>query len=411
MKIKKSKVRAKDMQQISRTLLRLTFVAILAGGEGTRLFPISHSMRPKQFCQLDKENTFIQATMQRFVDLGVKPTQVIVVTTNPEQTRLAHEQLKPLGALSQNILEINPVFGYAGAMVKAAAFIKALDENALVINTPADQFIATDEDFVNTVSQALESAAGGSPTLIGVKVNDLNTIMGCGHAKYDLAEEGGCKSVLAFVEKPDKKEADRLIRVGNSVCNTGINVWRVEDVLAAVDGRDLEAGLATDELMEALKDRLKIAFGNFAWYDCGTLKSIYDISQKTSDDKSVMLGDGDTHRHNCHGSLFVTMSDVELYVSGIKDAAVVVNEVDGQIIVAVVNLDDSQKVGKLAADYKTNSYMLHEDLSIGARNNIVSQTAISHEIVAMFVGVSKHTITTIKLADSRILISVSNDAM
>jgi mannose-1-phosphate guanylyltransferase len=394
--------------QIFSTLNRL-YVAVIAGGQGTRLFPLSHDMHPKQFCFLDKESTFIQATMQRFANLGVKPARFIIVTTNPNQTRLANEQLQKLGMLSQNVLEIDPGFGYAGAMVEAARFISELDKDAVIINTPSDQHIVAGENFAETMRRAVDSAMGGSPTLVGVKVRDLNTVMGCGHAMYEMTGAEECGKVVGFVEKPNKAAADKLMRSDSSACNTGINVWRAEDLLAASKGLDLAAGVATDVLMERLMSKLKVAFGDFDWYDCGTLKSLHDISHKTPNHKNATLGEGSVQRHNCRGSLFVTPVGIELYASGIKNAAVVVNEVDGRVIVAVVRLEDSQKVRKLAEDYQAHKEMLNRDFSLEARNNRVAQTAISEEIVAVFVGVHRHTITPLKLPNGNLIISVSDD--
>ena len=99
------------------------WLAVIAGGQGTRLFPLSNEHCPKQFCQLDNDNTFIQATVKRFYEIGVKANHVIVVTTTDRQTELAIKQLTPLGVISPNIYQIEARYGYAGAMVKAAEFI------------------------------------------------------------------------------------------------------------------------------------------------------------------------------------------------------------------------------------------------------------------------------------------------
>ena len=123
------------------------WLAVIAGGQGTRLFPMSHEKCPKQFCNLDPDNTFIQATVRRFLAIGVKPKHIVVVTTNPTQTALACEQLSPLGVISPNIYEISPKYGYAVAMIKAAQLIHEHDEEAVVINTPADQFIQLDDGW------------------------------------------------------------------------------------------------------------------------------------------------------------------------------------------------------------------------------------------------------------------------
>ena len=111
--------------------LTKVWVVVVAGGQGTRLFPISHTDCPKQFCQLDDKRTFIQATIENFAKLGIKRNKIVIVTTNENQTRLAAEQTLSRGILSQNIYEIDPKYGYAGAMVKASMFIRNIEKDAI----------------------------------------------------------------------------------------------------------------------------------------------------------------------------------------------------------------------------------------------------------------------------------------
>lgn len=399
------------MQQIFSSIKQL-YVAIIAGGAGTRFFPISHKMCPKQFCRLDDDNTFIQATMKRFRDLGVDVTRIIVITTNPIQTELANEQLNELGIPRKNILEIGSHYDYAGAMIKASQAIHRKNRRAVVINTPADQFVIADDEFRKAMKLAVESAMAGSPTLAGVKIRDINTVMGCGHAKYSPDETGEIKSVVGFVEKFDNEAAaEELIREDASVCNTGINVWRTEDVLRTAESLDLEAGVKTDALMDRFlkTSGLKLVFGSFTWFDCGTLKSFYDISDKTPVEQNAIRGEGDVRPDDCCGALLMAPDGVELQVSHIKGAAVIVNEIDGRMFVAVVKHTHSQRVGELAADYNKNKEILSRDFSLDARNNRVAQTAISDRIAAVFVGVHRHTIAAIPTSNGNMIISVSND--
>ena len=383
------------------------WLAVIAGGQGTRLFPLSHDNCPKQFCDLDKDNKFIQATVRRFTAIGVKPNHVVVVTTNARQTELAGEQLTPLGVITPNIYQISPDYGYAGAMVKAAEFIHEQDEDAIIINTPSDQFIEIDDEFIDTMKLAIRSAQADCPTVVGVKVNDLVTFMGCGHAVYDQDEVGFCKVVKEFVEKPHKELAVSMMRAGNSACNTGINVWSATRILEATAHCNLEAGLDTDELM-ALLGELKLAIGQFKWYACGTLKSLYQISKKTPNHKNATLGKGFVDRgKTCRGSLFYGIEGVNIWATNVHDAAVVVNEIDGKIVMAIVALEESQLVRELAEDFKRNQKILMHDYSIRARNNLVTDTNCSDQILVGFVGVTGYVVTALKKPNGEMDIVVS----
>lgn len=387
------------------------YVGIIAGGNGTRLFPLSHADCPKQFCRLDADNTFIQATVRRFLAVGFKARRVVVVTTNKRQTELARQQLLPLGVLSQNICQISPELGYAGAMTLVAHFVHRIDNQAVILNTPADQYIVSDDEFINTVMLAMHNAATKRPTIVGVKVHDIVTVMGCGHAVYNNSDESEStlRRVMGFVEKPERKVADKLMREDSSACNTGINCWRAETLLEKVPGEPRK--METDELMRALQE-IDVAIGNFAWYDCGTLKSMWEISAKTPNHKNASLGlDGKNtiSRTDCTGSLFITIPGVDLFATNIHDTAIVVNEIGGKIVVAAVCLDRSQTVREIAEDFAKYRTILSEDFSVGARNNRVMATNMYDLEVVGFVGVENYTVSTIKYPDGRIVIVVSCD--
>lgn len=366
------------------------WVAIIAGGKGTRLFPISHPGCPKQFCQLDKKNTFIQAVIENFASLSIKRTHMIVITTDENQTALARKQCLPRGILSQNIVQIDPDLGYAGAMIYATQCIYLLDKDAVVISTPSDQYLSANEDFRDTIKAAyFQVDESDDAVIIGVKINDIVTAMGCGHAIYK-EDYGPCYQVTSFVEKPDRILADKIMRQGNSACNTGINVWRAYTINKLFTGHSYK-GISTDELMDSL-DNLRVSVGNFDWHDCGTLKSLYEISTKTPNHKNASLGGGTFERIDCRRSLFYADEGMELHVSGAEDDAVLFTVINEKPILVIAKLSESQKIKRLAEDYLKHEDILTADFSMGARNNFVLRSNISEEIIAGFVGVNNYCI-------------------
>lgn len=384
--------------------LKHVWVAIIAGGQGTRLFPISHTDRPKQFCQLDEKNKFIQAVIENFANLGIKRNHMIVVTTSDNQTNLAKEQTLPRGVLSQNIIQISPDLGYALAMVKATEFAREIDPEAIVINTPADQFILADEDFTTTMSNAVDEAAKGSFVIVGVKINDLVTAMGCGHALYKESEDTTCYDVIGFVEKPTKEAANQIMRAGNSACNTGINVWKAENFLASVG--DCKKGMGTDKLMDLLHSHLKIAVGNFEWRDCGTLKSLYEISRKTPNHKNASLGSGTFERNECHRSMLYASNGMELRVTGAEDDAVIFTTIREHPIIVVAKMSESQRIKELAEDFKAHETFLTDNFAFGAQNNIVLRSNVE-DLVVGFVGVENYAVYVHREANGDMIAAVS----
>lgn len=380
------------------------WVAIIAGGKGTRLFPISHPDCPKQFCQLDEHNTFIQAVVENFTFLGVKPTNIVVITTTDGQTELARKQCLPRGIISQNILQVSPQLGYAGSMIKATSEIYKIDPAAIIINTPADQYLVPDFEFKAAIESAVAGAKNGNSVIVGVKVNDIVTAMGCGHAIYEETN-APCFPVTGFVEKPDRKKADEIMRQGNSACNTGINVWRADVVDRLFRGKKYR-GISTNKMMEMLGD-LQVAVGYFEWHDCGTLKSLYDISRKSPNTKNASIGGGTFERMDCHRSLLYAIEGFELRVSGAEDDAVLFTSINERPIVVVAKLSDSQKIKLLAEDYLMHEEVLTDDFSMGARNNTVLRSNVSDEIIVGFVGVQNYAVYVHRKSDGNLEAVVS----
>ena len=373
------------------------WVAIIAGGQGTRLFPNSHPGCPKQFCQLDKKNTFIQAVIENFASLNIKRTHMLVITTDENQTALAKKQCLSRGILSQNIVQIDPNLGYAGAMIYATQCIYLLDKDAVVISTPSDQYLSANEDFRDTIKAAyFQVDESDDAVIIGVKINDIVTAMGCGHAIYQ-EDYGPCYQVTSFVEKPDRILADKIMRQGNSACNTGINVWRAYTINKLFTGHSYK-GISTDELMDSL-DNLRVSVGNFDWHDCGTLKSLYEISKKTPNHKNASLGGGTFERIDCRRSLFYADEGMELHVSDAEDVAVLFTVINEKPILVIAKLSESQKIKRLAEDYLKHEDILTADFSMGARNNIILRSSISDEIVAGFVGVNNYYVYVYRKPD------------
>ena len=384
------------------------WVAIIAGGQGTRLFPISHPARPKQFCQLDDKNTFIQAVVENFTSLGVIPRQTFIVTTDENQRELAKNQCLERGVISPNIKIFNPLLGYAGSMIKAAEEIYAIDPEAIIINTPSDQFVESDSSFCTAIEDAVMSAKAGNAAIVGVKVNDIVTAMGCGHAIYDENSPGPCFKLTGerFIEKPDRETADKLMRKGNSAVNTGINVWKAKTIIDIFANKDY-VGIGTDELMEAFGDKIEVSVGTFKWRDCGTLKSLYEISKKSANRKNVRLGKGTREYNNCRHSMLYAGRDINLRVYGANEDAIIATSINEKLVIVVAKMSDSQKIKLLAEDYFSHQEILDDDFSMGARNNIVLESNVSDEAVVGFVGVNNYAVYTHREPNGEITVVVS----
>ena len=394
---------------------------VIAGGQGTRLWPISHKDCPKQFTLVNPNESFIQATVKRYYEVGVKPERVFVITTNARQHELAVEHLRSLGVLEPNIIKFPSKYGYAGCMVKGAEFIAKYFPNSCVINTPADQYIdmkneASRKGFLGVMATAIKNAGAGNPTIVGLKGIEREAFRGLGHASYNPSEEGECRKVLDFIEKPkDDDLIDDMIRGGYTAANTGINVWRIQDIKKASKGIDFTHGeVGTDTLMNKLKatGKLQIAIGKFGWKDCGTLKALLDITPKTGEHhNNAILGKGNfiAERDNCRNTLLYTLEGIELYGYNLRNVSVVVNTIGDITYIVVVAHEYAQEVRELVDRFDANKKWIEDSYTLHGMNNFVVPSNISHEFKVGFVGVSNIRVSTTKTSERKLRVENGAD--
>ena len=287
----------------------------------------------------------------------------------------------------------------------STATMRHATKDAIIINTPSDQYIVPDEEFEITMNIAVTAAMGYKPVIIGVKINDLNTAIGCGHAVYaEGIDAYGCHAVERFIEKPDISVANRIMRDGNSACNTGIAVWHANTIYSAANIGSI-VGLATDELMKRLPD-LKIAVGSFEWHDCGTLKSLYDISKKTPNHKNASLGAGSFERNDCRRCLLYAAEGMELRVTGGEDDAIIFTSINERPIIVVAKMSESQRIKELAGSFKAHASLLMSDFQIAAKNNIILRSNVPNLTVG-FVGVENYAVYAHEEKDGTMTAAVS----
>ena len=205
---------------------------ILSGGAGTRLWPLSRQLFPKQFHALMGEKTLIQDTVLRVQSLA--GAQKPVLLCNEDHRFMAAGQLDEVGiSASQIILE--PVArGTAPAIAVAAELIKDHYGNEAIIGIfPADHMIRDQAVFLTAVDQAISLADAGHLVTFGVSPNRAHT--GYGYLKVDLPIGKQGAPVQQFVEKPDAQTAESYVSTGGYFWNSGMFVFKVKSLLKAFD--------------------------------------------------------------------------------------------------------------------------------------------------------------------------------
>lgn len=339
----------------------LVKLIILAGGGGTRLFPLSRTCLPKQFLKLGKSDSLLTQTVKRFLPL-LKPSDIVVVT-NKEYIHHVKTELATCGAGSAHIL-LEPVArNTAPAIALAARFcqdeLEAADGEVLFV-TPADHIIHPVDIFIKNVRRAVELAAQEKVVTLGIKPDKPET--GYGYIQAGEAWGTGYQ-VNSFREKPDKATAEQYLAAGNYYWNAGMFAFtvgcimeefrryvpeiyqRVSAPLAdAIATFDAMPNISIDYAVAEKSSRVVMAPLTAYWNDIGSWDAIYDVLDKDHAGNAIQ---GDCLPIECSNTLMLGRNRL---IAGIGLEDVLVVETDDVIVVA--KRGESQKVKDVVTELK-----------------------------------------------------------
>ena len=348
---------------------------IMSGGSGSRLWPQSRSLYPKQFLPLVDENTMLQNTITRLEGLDVVASPVVIA--NEEHRFLVAEQLRQISKSAEAII-LEPV-GRNTAPAVALAALKVTSEQAcsegdepMLLVLAADHVIRDKEAFHQAIATALPSAQDGKLVTFGIVPTSPET--GYGYIQADTPSDSRvAMPVNQFVEKPDLLTAKQYVASGNYFWNSGMFMFKASryleelkqfrpDILSAcqkamsVQNADLDF-VRLDEsafqacpddsidyaVMEKTADAVVVPL-DAGWSDVGSWSSLADISSKDAEGNSVI---GDTLLHDTRNTY--VRSDKKLIATvGVEN--LVITETDDAILVA--HKDKVQDVKKIVEKLK-----------------------------------------------------------
>ncbi|MGB7116963.1 MAG: sugar phosphate nucleotidyltransferase [Anaerolineales bacterium] len=358
------------------------YAVIMAGGGGTRLWPLSRVGRPKQMLSLFDERSLFQTAVDRLD--GIFPLDRIYVVTVDDQAEEIRKQFP--GIPAENLL-IEPMpKGTACVVGFAAAALHKRDPQAVMAVLTADHYIGNEPRFRDILASAHEVAQDGYLVTLGIEPTYAATGFGYIHigervGKFkDLWAYHG----LQFKEKPDKSQARAMIAAGDHVWNSGMFVWRVEDILREFETQMPELALGLKEIesawdssekdeivqrvwhelqsktidygiMEGAQHVAVIPASFLEWNDVGSWDALFDVLDK--DQNGNILGDGETVTVDTYRSLLYSENGKRLIVAiGVQDLVLV----DTGNVVMVCHKDYTQKVRqvveKLKQDGKDNLF-------------------------------------------------------
>lgn len=201
---------------------------ILAGGSGSRLWPLSREQMPKQFLTLDGSHSLLQTTLLRLATL---PAAKPLIICNEAHRFLAAEQLRQLNLLDHNIL-LEPVGRNTAPAIAAAAFYCLQHYgDAILLVMPADHQLAADSQWQQAVAAALEHAEQNQLVTFGIKPTAPETAYGYILAGAAVGRGSQAFRIAQFIEKPAQTKAEALLSAGNVYWNSGIFMFKASVLL------------------------------------------------------------------------------------------------------------------------------------------------------------------------------------
>ena len=342
---------------------------ILAGGQGTRLWPMSRSARPKQFLVLTGTESSFQETLRRVADTRYEAP---VIVTNAEYRFLVAEQAQELGIVPAGVL-LEPVARNTTAAIAAAAVFaqQKFGPDAVIHVLSSDHAIITDDNYWWSVDTAVAAAQSGRLVTFGITPTAPETGYGYLEAGPDLGE--GVHAVARFVEKPQREAAQQMLDAGGYYWNSGMFMLGVETFLAEVARLAPEAHDAAEAAVTQAKvdlDFIRLDEASFArapnisvdyaifektklaslvpvtysWSDVGSWDSVWKISPKDSEGN---VANGLATLSNTRNSLVIS-DRAQVAIEGMDDLAVIATE----DAIYVGKLSEAQKVGAMVKALK-----------------------------------------------------------
>ena len=349
---------------------------IMAGGSGTRLWPLSRAKHPKQFLALQGKDTMLQSTVRRLSTLDIKTS---VTICNDEHRFFVAEQLREINSLGSIILE--PIGKNTAPAIALAAF--STQDDPLLLVLAADHVIRNESKFIEAVTVAIPLAESGKLVTFGIVPCEPHT--GYGYIKRG-EKQGDGFVVDKFVEKPSVELAQQYITSGEYYWNSGMFLFRASRYLEELEKfrpdiyRACKASMVATQsdldflrinkekfiecpsesidyaVMENTADAVVVPM-DAGWSDIGSWSSLWDISKKDIDGNNTH---GDVMLHNSSNSYIRT--DGALVAAIGVDDLVIVSTKDALMVAHKNSVQDAKIIAQQLKAESRSEWELHREV-------------------------------------------------
>lgn len=342
----------------------------MAGGVGSRFWPVSTQEFPKQFHDLmNTGSSLLQQTFARLQNFI--PTENIFVLTNAAYVSLVHEQIPGLN--DYQIVPEPAMRNTAPCILLAALKIQKIEPDAVMLVAPSDHLIDDDDAFRENILKCMEhSRANDAICTLGITPDAPKT--GFGYIEYQSSETATLHPVVKFREKPDKDTAEQFLAQGNFLWNAGIFVWSIQTIVQAfkknqttmfelfysglsaynteMETKFLEAnyGLAenisVDYAILEKAESIYVLPATFGWSDLGTWGSLFEENEKDREG-NVVIGATLSSQNSTGNMIFLPKGKLAV-IEGVNDYIIV--EKDNVIL--MIPREKEQEIKEIVARVK-----------------------------------------------------------
>ncbi len=346
------------------------YAILMAGGVGSRFWPLSTQDFPKQFHDLlGKGETLLQKTFARLSK--AIPQENILILTNAQYKDLVMQQLP--NAKLDNILLEPAMRNTAPCILYAALKIQKQNKNAQMVVAPSDHWIEDEENFIKDLISAFKFASlKNSLITLGIIPTFANT--GFGYIEFNKQQDDNqFKKVIQFREKPTADTAQQFLNSGNFLWNAGIFIWSATSILDAFikhqpkmyelffsgamffntekeqdfinENYAFAENISIDYAILEKSDNVFVLPANFSWNDLGTWGSLFDKSDKDSNNNAIIMAKAVVE--NASNNIIKTGKNKKVVVNGLHNFIIV----DKDDVLMIYPKEKEQEIKTIASKF------------------------------------------------------------